>query len=133
MRTFSAVLLGFAGLAAVADAQFRPVPLNEFQALEVLQPVPVKSVPRMSRLAMLACKDTMSDECRKVLEGQGFRSGYDDEDWAYGDGYYKQWEDIDPDADIGVIDMPYQLDYDLLNSHKIAISGVKPCGGCSDE
>lgn len=31
-----------------------------------------------------------------------------DESWAFGDGFYKDYEDLDPDADVGVIEMPYQ-------------------------
>jgi hypothetical protein len=40
-----------------------------------------------------------------------FRAGaYDDEDWAYGEGYYaSNWADIDEDADIGIINMPYDV------------------------
>jgi hypothetical protein len=33
-----------------------------------------------------------------------------DEDWAYGDGYYlNDFGDVDDMADMGVIDMPYQV------------------------
>merc|ERR1712205_94270 len=88
-----------------------------------------------SPTTMLACVDGMSEECQKILEDVNSKSGptVSDEDWAYGDGYYlDNFGDIDDMADMGVIEMPYQVDYDLLQSHMIAISGVKPCGACDE-
>ena len=40
--------------------------------------------------------------------------------------------DIDDGADIGLVDMPYPLGDDLLQSHMASISGVKPCGACDE-
>lgn len=39
---------------------------------------------------------------------------YDDEDWSYGEGYYAQYADIDEDADIGIVNMPYDVSYPQL-------------------
>ena len=51
----------------------------------------------------------MSPACQKILE-KNVAGIYDDEDWAYGDGYYaSNWPDIDEDADVGVIGMPYSV------------------------
>lgn len=43
---------------------------------------------------------------------------YDDEDWAYGDGYYyNNFADLDDEADVGIINMPYPV---RLLSHFVA-------------
>mmetsp|Transcript_57132 Transcript_57132/g.86282 ORF Transcript_57132/g.86282 Transcript_57132/m.86282 type:complete len:89 (+) Transcript_57132:2-268(+) len=80
----------------------------------------------------ILCENGMSEECQKILDGPEFQPDPLDESWAFGEGFYKDYEDLDPDLDVGVIEMPYQWDYDLLNSHKISISGTEPCGGCDE-
>ena len=45
-----------------------------------------------------------------------------DEDWSYGAGYYlDNFGDIDEDADIGVVNMPYQVCVPLQNRPRSAV------------
>merc|ERR1712216_319750 len=95
----------------------------------------IEPVPNQihSPATMLACVDGMSEECQEILNKMNSKSGpvVGDEDWAYGQGYYlDNFGDIDDGADIGLVDMPYPLGDDLLQSHMASISGVKPCGAC---
>jgi len=132
------VLLGLS--LAAGQAMF--VPGGEWQQLEVVpqravrvirpmagaRPGPFRVTPRQQ---ILACGG-MSKECEDLLNSGTFDPNVKDEEYGYSYGYYHNWEDIDEDADVGVIDMPYAWDYDLLGAHKTAISGVAPCGGCAE-
>eukprot|EP00286_Rhodomonas_abbreviata_P018947 CAMPEP_0181307408 /NCGR_PEP_ID=MMETSP1101-20121128/10863_1 /TAXON_ID=46948 /ORGANISM="Rhodomonas abbreviata, Strain Caron Lab Isolate" /LENGTH=140 /DNA_ID=CAMNT_0023413621 /DNA_START=26 /DNA_END=449 /DNA_ORIENTATION=- len=119
----SSLLAMIMALCAVsfAAAQWERPPMHEFQALEVV-PVPMKFRPVRGQIL---CENGMSEECQKILDGREFQPDPLDEEWAFGEGFYKDYEDLDPDADVGIIEMPYQFDADLLQSHKISISGVE--------
>eukprot|EP00285_Hemiselmis_virescens_P014154 CAMPEP_0173380084 /NCGR_PEP_ID=MMETSP1356-20130122/2849_1 /TAXON_ID=77927 ORGANISM="Hemiselmis virescens, Strain PCC157" /NCGR_SAMPLE_ID=MMETSP1356 /ASSEMBLY_ACC=CAM_ASM_000847 /LENGTH=136 /DNA_ID=CAMNT_0014333573 /DNA_START=9 /DNA_END=419 /DNA_ORIENTATION=- len=115
-------------------------PAEEWQQLEIV-PVRVATRPQLPRFirapsgATILCDSTngkASSACQKIFE-KNLASNPDDEDWAYGDGYYStNWPDIDENADVGVLNMPYDLDNDLLGAHIASISGVEPCGGCDN-
>lgn len=71
-----------------------------------------RSLPRFIRLpsgSTMLCAGTPSAACQKILDKTNPSSAYDDEDWAYGDGAYAEYADIDEYADTGVISMPYDV------------------------
>mmetsp|Transcript_21051 Transcript_21051/g.48725 ORF Transcript_21051/g.48725 Transcript_21051/m.48725 type:complete len:143 (+) Transcript_21051:37-465(+) len=135
------VVLGVAMCVASADAMFHGG--GQWQTLEVVpqsavrviqprrgaRPGPFRVTPRQQ---MLACGG-VSKECEDLLNSGTFDPSPQDEDYKYSYGYYTNWEDIDEDADIGITGMPDQFGDDLLGSHKVAISGIAPCGGCAEE
>eukprot|EP00960_Hanusia_phi_P052541 761516-Hanusia_phi.AAC.1 len=176
MQASLSLVLALIFTITLADAY---VPLNDFEEVEIVPMVvlPVaalgkRQLPSMSRTqllrAQMLCQDGMSDECRQFFEDSMQKAGekYSDEGYGLGDliracspclvtvrlgqGYYADYADIDEDADVGVLNMPYpvkcisyrcmsstltewQLNFDLIQSHKISISGTKPCGACSEE
>ncbi|EKX52339.1 hypothetical protein GUITHDRAFT_161374 [Guillardia theta CCMP2712] len=121
------------------------VPLNQFEEVEIVPTVVRRrQFPSLSRTqllrAQMLCQDGMSEECKKYFE-ESMQKGSNTPplvvfmliDLSAGEGYYADYADIDEDADVGVLSMPYPLNYDLIQSHKVSISGTKPCGACSEE
>uniref|UniRef100_A0A7S0DXD8 Uncharacterized protein n=1 Tax=Hanusia phi TaxID=3032 RepID=A0A7S0DXD8_9CRYP len=137
MQASLSLVLALIFTITLADAY---VPLNDFEEVEIVpMALGKRQLPSMSRTqllrAQMLCQDGMSDECRQFFEDSMQKAGekYSDEGYGLGQGYYADYADIDEDADVGVLNMPYPLNFDLIQSHKISISGTKPCGACSEE